>query len=311
MRAPLIARRALGIVAGAAVVALAITGCTVTSAGTPDKNPKASAPAASAYDADLFAMLPEKIQSSKTINVANPYGSPMVSLAADGKTLTGTAVDLSRAIEPILGVQFNWINAPFPTLIPGIQAGKYDVTWGSLDDTKVRQEVIRFVDFTKAFSQLFVPKDNPHKIKDLESLCGLRASTLGGSQQLIRLQETSKACTDSGKPAVTLTTFADTPSGLLALRSDKTDTFLATYSAAIFNLKVGGQSDIFAAVGPLYDPVLGGLGVGLDSGKLAEAIQAAIKKTVASGEYAKIFAKYEYDKLALSEEEITINGGKS
>jgi polar amino acid transport system substrate-binding protein len=304
MRTKFIARRASGIVAAAAVVALAMTGCTTTSSA-PDTKPETS-PAASAYDADLFAMLPKDIQESKTIKVANGFATAMV--FKDGADLTGPVPDIAKALEPILGVTFEWTEAPFPTLIPGLQAGKWDVAWGSVDDTKERQAVITFVDYVKGFSQLFVLKDNPQKIKNLESLCGLRASTLPGSQQLIGLQDASKACTDAGKEPVALTTFADLPSGLLALRSAKTDTFFATYAAAVHNLQAGGQSDLFSAVGPLYDPALSGLGVSLDSGKLAQAMQGALKKIVANGEYKKILTKYGYEKTALTPDEVTING---
>ena len=307
MKTKRFSRPVLSIAAVIAVAALALTGCTSTGGTSHSKTPTPSD-----SDAALIAMLPSTIQQSKVINVATPYGTSVVSVEADGVTVTGTVPDLAAAIAPILGVTFKWANAPFPALIPGLQSGKYDIVWANLTDSVERQKVISFVNFSQSLSQLLVLKDNPNHITDVDdSLCGLRAASLTGSVELQNLQDQSAKCTAAGKKAIDVTSYDSAPNVLLALRSGRTDAMFATASLIVFTLKAGGQNDLFTAVGKLSNPALLGIGVAKDSGQLAEALQGALKKVVKNGTYDKIFKSYGYENLELTADQIAINGAKS
>lgn len=312
MKTKSFSRQVFSLAAGITVVALALTGCTSTGSTSPSETPTPPGSPTSVSDPALIAMLPSAIQQSKVINVASPYGSSVVSVETDGVTVTGTVPKLAAAIGPILGVTFNWTNAPFPALIPGLQSGKFDIVWANLTDTVERQKVITFVDFSQSLSQLLVVKDNPHHISDVDdSLCGLRAASLAGSVELQNLQDQSTKCTADGKQPIEVTSYDSAPNVLLALRSGKTDAMFATASLIVFTLKAGGQSDLFSAVGKLSNPALLGIGVAKDSGQFAEALQGALKKVVTSGTYDKILKSYGYENLGLTADQIAINGAKS
>jgi len=298
-------RRAIGAVAMTAAAAFLLTSC---SSSAPQNEPAPSAPSDedSAFDQALFDLLPDDIQASKVIKVANPYNVPWVRLEADGKTLTGPAPELATALEPILGVTFEWIESPFPNLIPGLQANRFDLAWGSMGDTIERQELLDFVDYTREFSQLFVQKANPKGIETIEDLCGNSVATVTGSRQLQILEEASAECGAAGE--MTISTYAGAPEGILALRSEKFDAFLGTFGSAVQALQDGGLDNELAAVGPYYAESVNGIGMLKGRDGLAEALQSALKKVVADGDYAKILAKYSFDSYALTEDKITING---
>lgn len=296
-------RRLLGAVAVTAIVGVAGSACgSSTSGGNAAGN-------SSGYQASLFAMLPKTIQQSKTIVVANPEDTSMVFLETNGKTLTGPVPRLATALQPILGVKFQWVDAPFTSEIPGLESGKYDLGWGSLSDTKQREATLQFVDFATSFDTLFVTKGNPDHIKGLGTLCGLSAASIAGSSELQELQAESTTCTNQGKKPITTAGYAATSDALLALRSGHTDAFFGTYTSAIHNLQAGGQSQLFQIAGPLYNSTPSGIGIKKGRGKFAQAIEKALQVLIDNGTYAKILNTYGYAKVGVKK--ITINGASS
>jgi polar amino acid transport system substrate-binding protein len=307
-------RRAFGAAVAAAAVALTVAACgsNGSSAGASGgSTPSAGASTAAAkYDPALFAMLPASIQQSKTIVASNPLTNPPVAfLGTDGKTLNGVTPDLASALEPILGVKFKWINTPFSGLIPGLQADKFDVIWGSVTDTKDREKVLDFVDYQSEGARLMVAKANPKKVVDITSLCGMNAGALSGSVQIDLLNQQSTKCTAAGKGAIKVVVYPQLPEAELALRSAKIDAFFAGLGSADYHARAEGNGQLYAAIGPTYSPQIVGMGMRKNDGQLAQAMQGAIKELVDNGTYATILAKYGYQSLALKADQVTINGG--
>jgi polar amino acid transport system substrate-binding protein len=305
-------RRASGAVAAAVAVAITVGACGSGDGSSGGSGPSAGtgAVAAGKYDAALFAMLPARIQQSKTIVASNPLTNPPVAfLGTDGKTLNGVTPDLSKGIESVLGVKFKWINTPFAGLIPGLQADKFDVIWGSVTDTKEREKVLDFVDYTSEGARLMVAKDNPKKVTDIESLCGLNASALSGSVQIALLNTQSTKCTAAGKGAIKVTVYPALPEAELALRSGKVDAFFAGLGSANYHARAEGNGKLYAAIGPTYSPQMVGMGMRKNDGQLAQAMQGAIRQLIANGTYADVLKKYGYQDLALKADQVTINGG--
>src|SRR6266487_4184754 len=94
------------------VLVLAVSGCgsNTLSGGGSTSAPATSAPssAPSSGSPDLSAALPAKIKSG-------------------GKTVVGMDVDIFNAVAAKFGVTVDWQPASFPTIITGVQGGKYDI----------------------------------------------------------------------------------------------------------------------------------------------------------------------------------------
>lgn len=279
---------------------------------TGGNNTQAAGPPASGSAAPLYSQLPERIQKAGEIVVSNPLSNPPYAyLDTDGKTLHGIAPDLSRSLEPLLGVKFRWVNTPFPGLMPGLQARRFDMIWGSVTDTKEREAILNFVAYEKDGSILLVKSGNPDRITDLTSLCGKVASALAGSVQIALLTKQSSACAAGGQPVVNVKVYQSVSDAELAVRSGNVSAFFAGLGAALYQVKTAGDGHVFATTGPLYDAQVYGAGFRKDDRQLATAVQNGIKRLVSDGTYQRIFDQHGLGQAKLTTDEVVINGARS
>jgi polar amino acid transport system substrate-binding protein len=278
------------------------------SAASDGASSSAAAPAVSLHD-----QLPERIQKSGKIIVANPLSNPPYAfLDTDGTTIHGLAPDLSKALEPLLGVTFDWVNTPFPGLIPGLQSSKFDMIWGSITDTKEREKTLDFVDYEKDGAMLLTLAKSAGQITDITSLCGKVASTLSGSVQVQLLKDQSTKCTSSGQGAIQVKEYGSVSDAELAVRSGKVSAFFAGMGAALYQVataKDDSGNPVYATAGPIYEAQIYGAAFRKDDTQLRDAIQAGIKQLIDNGTYAKIFDEYGMGKAVVTADEVTINGG--
>lgn len=257
----------------------------------------------------LHDMLPERIRESGQIVVSNPLQNPPYAfLEADGETLSGIAPDLSRALEPILGVEFEWVDTPFPGLIPGLEAGEFDMIWGSITDTVEREEILDFVDYHMDGALLLVESGNPREIDELEGTCGLSIGALSGSFQIEMLEEQAAACEDAGEAAVDVRVYPDVPGGLTAVRSGQAAAFFAGVGAARYQAEVA--PDEFDTAGPIYRASPFGAAFNKDDRELTETIQAGLIQLVDDGAYLEVLERYGMGLTALDADQILINGAE-
>lgn len=281
---------------------------TAESTAADSSSSEAAAPATSLHD-----QLPARIQQSGKIIVANPLSNPPYAfLDTDGKTIHGLAPDLSKALEPLLGVTFEWVNTPFPGLIPGLQSSKFDMIWGSITDTKEREKTLDFVDYEKDGALLLTLAKNASQIDDITSLCGKVASALSGSVQVQLLQDQSAKCSADGKGAIQVKEYGSVSDAELAVRSGNVSAFFAGMGAALYQVataKDDSGNPVYATAGPIYSAQIYGAAFRKDDAQLRDAIQAGIKQLIENGTYAKIFDSYGMSKAAVTADEVTINGG--
>jgi len=301
-------------VAVLAAGALLLSACSANS--TDDKGTDTPADNGGATQtAPLHDQLPQRIKDAGEIIVANPLANPPYAFKdTDGKTLHGIAPDLAAALEPLLGVKFNWQDTPFPGLIPGLQSEKFDMIWGSITDTKEREAILDFVNYEKDGAVLLVAADNPDKIDSIESLCGLTASALAGSVQVTLLAEQSDKCEAAGDKAITTKEFGSVPDAEVAIRSGQASVFFAGMGAALYQAAVAKDASgnpEFTVVGPTYMAQVYGAGFRKDDNDLRDAIQAGIKMLIEDGTYAKVMESYGMSSAAVTADEVTINGGLS
>ena len=289
--------------------ALLLSACS----GSADADPNGAGDGAAT--APLHAQLPKRIQDAGKIVVANPLSNPPYAFKdADGKTLHGIAPDLAKSLEPLLGVTFDWQDTPFPGLIPGLQSSKFDMIWGSITDTKEREQVIDFVDYEKDGAVLLVAADNPDDVSDIESLCGLNASALAGSVQVKLLSDQSAKCVAGGEKEITVKEYSSVADAQVAIRSGQVSVFFAGMGAALYQVETAKDSSgkpEYAVAGPVYNAQIYGAGFRKDDTELRDAIQAGIKKVIEDGTYDKIMGSYGLKDAAITADEVVVNGGIS
>src|SRR3712207_280686 len=141
---------------GAALSATLLTACgadTGTAAAAPARTVTVTVDGVGQVTTDpaLAARLPADIRDRGSIVVATnaPY-EPFIDFAVEGRTDRFKGLDhaLLQAAGAKLGTPTRFVQQPFDGLVPGLQAGRYDAIAGGITDSKERQQVATFVDYS-------------------------------------------------------------------------------------------------------------------------------------------------------------------
>lgn len=240
--------------------------------------------------ASAATTLPQKYKEQGHLTIAaDATYAPMEFVAKDGKTLVGADVDLGKAIAKELGVKADFVNASFDSIIPALQSGKYDMSMSSFTITKKREEVVDFVSYMTAGTSFYVKAKGGPKINGLADLCGMTVAVEKGTTQADDATKQSKECVAGGKKAATVLVFPDQNGANLAIASGRAQVGMADSPVAAWIVEEShGQ---FKLTGEPYNSAPYGIALPKNSG-LAEPVLSALKKVIASGEYAKILHKW-------------------
>ncbi len=250
------------------------------------------------------AGLPAKYKNKGVLTVASDASyAPMEFIGKDGKSVIGADADLGRAIGKQLGVKFKFVNASFDSIIPGLQAHKYDLGMSSFSDTKKREQVVDFVTYFVAGTSFYIKAHGGPKIEGLDDLCGKTAAIEKGTIQVDDASAQSKKCTADGKSPISVKVFPDQNGANLAISSGRAQVGMADSPVAAWIVKEShGQ---FKLTGKAYNNVPYGIIVPKNSG-LAEPLRAAVEQLMKNGEYAKILKKWGISQGALQASKINV-----
>jgi polar amino acid transport system substrate-binding protein len=286
------------------VVALLATAC---GGGGGSKTTTTSASSGSAASGSPASMLPSKYQSKTSVTVATDASyAPMEFVGSNGKTIVGMDPDLAAAIGKVLGLKVKVVNASFDSIIPALQAGKYDFSMSAFTDTKKREQVVDFVTYFSAGTSFYVNAQGGPDIMGLSDLCGKTVAVEKGTTQADDATAQSTKCTGAGKQAVTVSVFPDQNGANLALSSGRAQVGMADSPVAAWIVKQ--SSGKFKLTGQPYGTAPYGIAIPKGNG-LAKPIQAALKQVMADGTYARILKKWGIQQGGIAKPQI--NAAKS
>jgi polar amino acid transport system substrate-binding protein len=277
--------------------ALLLAGCGSTSAAVTPAASDAAYPSQDvvssiATDAKIKAELPAAVQSRGTLILGTTItpgvnGLPHAGQLAGGRNI-GVDVDLREAVAKVLGVKWDVQNGTFPTIIPGVQNGKYEVGMDNFGVTGPREKVVDFATYLTDGQAFLAPSDSKlDQVSDLTDLCGLTVATSPGSTFQQILENGKDKCAAAGKKPYIVQYFADTAPIWLGLANGKIDIYFGPtlslkYDAAhIPNTKFLSQ---FSSTPVGFVTAKGS--------PIAPALRDAVNQLIASGDYAKILGKW-------------------
>ncbi|QIM16178.1 ABC transporter substrate-binding protein [Leucobacter insecticola] len=286
-------------IAASAAFTLALTGCTNASmdqaddATTPD-SPKLPTETISQLDADpaLEALLPERIRTAGTLNIAtDPTYAPFEVYAADNKTVVGLDADLAESLGQLLGLEVTFVPSGFDNIIPGLSSGKYDMAMSAFSVTDERKQNADFVVYHQSGSGIAVPTGNPDKLSmDPMTLCGkIIGAEKGSTQGMEIMPEFNKQCEAAGKESIDIKLFPGTDKAITALSSGRVQGVVSGATGLGYQAKITGAFDL--AEGGDYEPKPTGLVLPKGS-DLTPAITAAMEKLVTEKPYHEAFQKW-------------------
>ena len=259
------------------VGAATLVGCGKTEAPAP------AAPAPETAAAPAPVELPE-------LKVAiDPTYEPFTFKTPDGKP-TGFDVDIAEALCNEIKRKCVYVEQVWDSMIPGLQAKKYDVIISSMSITDDRKKVVDFSDkYYNTPSRIVVKADTP--FADLSSLKGKNIGVLKGSTQ-------EKYAMGDLKPAgVKVVPYEAQDQVYLDIKSGRLDGTVADSVEVTggFLSKPEGQG--YGFVGPVLNDVKYygyGVGIAMRQGEtvLRDELNGAIKSIRANGVYETISKKY-------------------
>ena len=289
--------RSLPGAAAVAVLSVVLAACGAGGSGNggAPSTPAAGAGSASAAptvqkDNALAALVPADISSDGKIMVGSDTSyAPNEFVAPDGTTIIGMDVDLGKAIGQKLGLQVEFQNSAFDGILPGIQAGRYEMGMSSFTSNAERIQTVDMVTYFSAGTKLATPSGNPDKLS-LDTLCGKTVAVQRGTVQVDDLTARSDACTKAGQPAITISQFQAQTDVTLALTAKRAQAMLADSPVVDYAVsQTGGQLQI---VGEAYDTAPYGIALPKGKGDYPKAVQGAVQALISDGTYKTILDKW-------------------
>lgn len=293
-------------VAAAALAAL-LAGCGAGgdgSGGTGGGAAPSSAAAipAAAKDDALAAMVPQPVAADgKLVFGTDASYAPNEFTAPDGTTIIGMDVDLGTAVAQKLGLTPEFQNSAFSGIIPGIEGGKYEAGISSFTINPERVQTADMVSYYIAGTSLAVKAGNPDGVT-LDNLCGKAVGVQAGTVQVEDIAARTKACTDSGKPAIQVTELQAQTDVTLALTSNRIVAMLADSPVAAY--AVTTTQGAVEVVGEPYATSPYGVVLKKGQGDYPKAVQGAIQALITDGTYKAILDKWNVANGAISTSEI-------
>jgi polar amino acid transport system substrate-binding protein len=237
--------------------------------------------------ANAVALLPNSVTSRRVLRVAIPTNEPPTQFYKEGtRYLTGVNPDIARLIGEALGLEVEIKVVNFDSIIPGMAAGRYDMTVSSMTPTDKRIAVIDFVDYMQIGNAIVVAKGQPRLTQ--EALCGRRVGVLIGSYQLTtNIPDYDQKCVASGQPPIDAAQFQDTRQAISALTSARLDAVLA--DSPILEFATTQDPDVVISENYDFTPVAVGV---TKEPPLVNAVAAALDTVITSGAYHEVLQKY-------------------
>jgi polar amino acid transport system substrate-binding protein len=277
---------AVGALAAAATLLTACSGSAENNATASDDATIALLP----KDEALAAQVPAPIRERGTLVFAtDATAPPNQSVAEDGHTIVGNEVDFGNQIASVLGLKAEFVNISFDSIIPGLQAGRYDLGLSGFRDTKKREEVVDFVTYAKAGPQLFARSQDKDKITSLDQLCGHSFAVQSGTIQEQIGNDQNAKCTGEGKQPVDVRVFKNQADQVQAVSSGQVETGAQN---APNNVYLEEQTKgAMVGVGAPFAEGPWGMPVPKNTG-LVEPLHAATTTLIQSPQYKQILDKW-------------------
>lgn len=291
------AKRATASVLGGLLAAGLLVSCTTT---TPGEGPEAGG------DTSGDTLQTAIDQGFIRVGIANE--PPYTSVGADG-SVSGAEPDVLRAVMERLGVEdLEGVVTPYESMIPGLEAGRWDVIAAGLFMKESRCEAVAYSEPVIVSTESFgVPKGNPDNlatIQDVVDNTDLKIAVLtGGFEEGI--------LNNAGVPSGQQVLVKDARSGTEAVAAGRADAFLLP----TLSLKdLAETDDSFEVTPPIEDAPRTGSGAAFRKGdtELLEAYNAELAEFKKTDEFREILEGWGFDPDAVegvTAEELCQNEG--
>jgi polar amino acid transport system substrate-binding protein len=263
-----------------------------------------AAPATS-VDVAARAQLPAAVRQSGVLTVATSYQWPPFDyLTSDGRP-TGIDIQLVTDIASTLGLTPRFTNLQFPSIVPSVSDGRFDIGVNELADIPARRQVVQFVDYYDSALSVLVRKGTVGITA--ATLCGHTLALTQGSSQVAVAQTLSQQCIARGQPPIQFQFYPDSAVTILAVTNGRADAFLTDEAVGIYTSRTSAKNLMVLPGSVPNTKELSGIIVARNDVALAKAIQMALQRLINDGTYLKVLKAYGVVDAAVPR--ATIDGG--
>ncbi len=283
-----------------AAAGLALSACGGDS-GTTDSSPSASGVPSVAADEALAAGVPEEVKSSGVLLFGTDASyAPSEFFAEDGTTIVGFDVDLGKAIAAKLGLEGQFENATFDSLIVGVQNGKFPASMSSFTITPERLEQVNMISYFSAGTSWATQTGNPSGIS-VDDACGKTVAVQKATVQVDDIEKRNADCKSAGKEEIAIQQYGLQSEATTAVVSGKADAMLADSPVVAYAIQQSGKLE---ALGEIYDSAPYGIVVPKEETEFADSIAGAVDALIADGTYAAILEEWGVSNGAVTAAEV-------
>jgi polar amino acid transport system substrate-binding protein len=214
------------------------------------------------------------------------------------KNVVGSDPELGHALAKHMQAKAEFVDTKFPSLILGLNAGRYDAIISGMYITPERQTQALTIAYATTGAAIMVPKDSGLNPQTPEDLCGLKVGLEQGTTWVGNLQKlSSEYCVPNNKGAITLSEYPSAPEVTQALLSKNIQAQLEIAGAAKMIAERTNGRVLITTQHPVYQQTLG-IFVKKGNDEAYQALLKAFAEVKKSGEYTTILNKYNLEAVA-------------
>ena len=239
----------------------------------------------------IAATVPPDIRATGrlVIGVNTPY-APNEFEDSSGK-IVGFDVDLMNAITRVLGLEPDYRETAFESIMSSVGGGSFNVGMSSITDTAEREKTVDFVTYFQA-GTLWAQRAGGSV--DPDAACGLRVGVQFATiQETTELPAKSATCTAAGLAPIDIVVYSRQDDLTQALLAGDVEAMSADSPVTGFAVKLSAGA--LEPAGEIFDVAPYGYPVAKGS-PLAESLRLAVEHLIATGEYRTIATMWGVEK---------------
>lgn len=245
--------------------------------------------------------LPEAVRDSGVLSIATSLQwAPFGYVDEDGNP-EGIDLRLMKVLAAKLGLEAEFDNIKFPSIVPGVQTGRYAAGVNQMGITAERAEVVAFVPYFNSKYGLLVPTGKTDI--DINDLCGVKLALTQGSSQIAVAEQLSARCEADGKEPIGMDFYPNSADTYLAVANGRGDGFLTARAVGVYTAQMNDKLEMTDGILDGRSSI-SGIVVSKEDPAMQEALTLALVSAVEDGSYAEILEHFGVPEGMLSIEQI-------
>ena len=249
---------------------------------------------------------PESLGQKARLLICSDFPYPPQEFFDENGNPQGLDVDLGNEIGARLGLQTQWVNSVFDTIIAAVASGKCDIIISAQNITADRQKQVSMIPYFKAGQSFVSVKGNPNKINAPMDLCGKSVAAESGTTEVDHLNGTGdykdngivQMCQKAGQQPPEVVVTQKDSDALQQLQANKVVVYFT--DSPVAGYYIVQHPDLFEVVGQVIDPINEGISVPCGVADctqapltaVGQAVETALKSMMADGTYLKILTRW-------------------